>query len=241
MGNITTQAVVLRRAEYRENDRMLTLLTPEWGRVDALARGCRRPGSPLLSAAELFAYGEYVLYQGKGRAGVVSCQLIDSFYPLREDYDRLRYASYMLQTLGAQAVPGERTKELFLLLVRSLKRVCYLPLDPRAVTAAFLLMDAALSGYRPRLHHCVRCGKRLEEGQPVFFDIEEGGLCCRDCVSSERPALPVTNGEVLWMRDVLRVGIEKTERPAEDAPLPLLMKYLEARLDTRLPSGRSLQ
>ena len=60
-------------------------------------------------------------------------------------------------------------------------------------------------------------------------------------MSSERPALPVTNGEVLWMRDVLRVGIEKTERPAEDAPLPLLMKYLEARLDTRLPSGRSLQ
>ena len=240
MANITTQGIVLRYADYRENDRMLTLLTPFSGRADALARGCRRPGSPLMSSAELFSYGEYVLYQGKGRAGVQSFSLIDSFYPLREDYDRLRYASYMLQILEAQAIPGDRTDKLFQLLIRSLKRLCYLPLHPRAVTAAFLLMDAALSGYRPRLSHCVRCGKRLSETEARLFDIEEGGLCCGDCATRDLPAVPVSAWEIVWMKDILQNGIEKTTRPPEDAPLPLLRKYVETRLEVSPPSGKGL-
>ena len=240
MANLTTQGIVLRHADYREKDRMITLLTPFSGRVDALARGCRKPGSPLMSCAELFAYGEYVLYQGKGRAGVVSFSLIDSFYPLREDYDRLRYASYMLQLLEAQAIPGDRADKLFQLLIRSLKRLCYLPLEPRAVTAAFLLMDAALSGYRPRLSHCVRCGRRLGEDEARLFDAEEGGLCCAACASGGAPLMPLNSRELLWMKDVLQTGIEKTALPPADAPLPLLRKYLEGRLEVSPPSGKGL-
>ena len=240
MANLTTQGIVLRHADYREKDRMLTLLTPFSGRVDALARGCRKPGSPLMSCAELFAYGEYVLYQGKGRAGVVSFSLIDSFYPLREDYDRLRYASYMLQLLEAQAIPGDRADKLFQLLIRSLKRLCYLPLEPRAVTAAFLLMDAALSGYRPRLSHCVRCGRRLGEDEARLFDAEEGGLCCAACASGGAPLMLLNSRELLWMKDVLQTGIEKTALPPADAPLPLLRKYLEGRLEVSPPSGKGL-
>ncbi len=256
--NITTQAIVLRHADYRENDRMLTLLTPELGRVDALARSCKKPGSPLLAGAELFAFGEYVLFRGRGRATVVSCSVIDSFYDLRTDYERLRYAAYMLQVIGAQALPAERPGRLFTLLLRSFKRVCYTELDARAVTAAFLLMDAALSGYRPRLRHCVRCGRRLdsESGiqagdahghQPVLksearlFDIEEGGLVCRSCERADLPAFPVSAREIAWLRDVLAVGIEQTACPPQDAPLPLLMRYMESRLETRLPGGKGLR
>lgn len=241
MGTLTTQAIVLRTAEYRENDKMLTLLTPGYGRVDALSRGCRRPSSPLLSGSELFAFGEYVLFQGKGRSTLTACSLTDSFYALREDYDRLKYAAYLLQVSGVEAQPAERAADLFTLLLRSLKRLCYTELDPRAVTAAFLLLDAALSGYRPRLEHCVRCGQRVTENEARLFDIEEGGLCCRTCESALLPALPVRPEEILWMRDVLKVGIEKTTRPEQDAPLPLLMRYVETRLETRIPSGKGLR
>ena len=240
MANVTTQGIVLRYTDYRERDRMLTLLTPFSGRVEAAARGCRKPGSPLMSCAELFAYGEFVLYQGKGRSGVTAFTLIDSFYSLREDYELLRYASYMLQILEAQAIPGDRADRLFQLLIRSLKRLCYLPLDPRAVTAAFLLMDTALSGYRPRLSHCVRCGKEIPAQKARLFDVEEGGLRCDDCASWQIPAIPVTPGQVIWMKDVLQNGIEKTERPPQDAPLPLLRKYLETRLEISPPSGKGL-
>ena len=240
MAYVTTQAIVLRTADYRENDRILSLFTPEGGEVDALCRGCKKPQSPLMSAAQPFTYGEYVLYQAKGRATITSFELIDSFYPVREDYERLRYAACMLEILHVQAVPGESGSKLFMLLARSLKRLCYLPLEPRAVTAAFLLMDAALSGWRPRLDACVNCGRTLGAEAPVFLDIEEGGLRCGPCVSAQAPALPLTPGQVSWLRDVMRVGIEKTACPPEDAPFVPLLRYLEARLDTRIRSAKGI-
>lgn len=241
MPYITTQAIVLHTADYRENDRMLGLLSPEQGRLDALCRGCKKPQSPLMSAAQPFTYGEYVLYQSKGRMTVTSFNLIDSFYPLREDYERLRYATCMLEILHVQALPGEGNPKLFLLLARSLKRLCYTQLDPRAVTAAFLLMDAALSGWRPQLDTCIRCGKPLPPETPVFFSVEDGGLCHRDCVDANTPALPLTAGQAAWLRDVMRNGIEKTELPPRDAPLPALLRYLEDRLDTRIRAAKGLR
>ena len=63
MPAITTPGIVLRYANYRDHDRMLTLLSPRLGRVDLLSRGCRRPKSPLMPASELFVSGEFVLFE----------------------------------------------------------------------------------------------------------------------------------------------------------------------------------
>ena len=240
MAYITTQAVVLQTAEYRDNDRMLSLLTPQYGQMDVLCRGCRRPQSPLMAAAQPFTYGEYVLYQSRNRATVTSFELIDSFYAIREDYERLRYAAVIQEALRLQAMPGETNEKIFMLLVRSLKRLCYLPLSPRAVTAAFLLMDAALSGWRPVLDACVGCGQLLQPETPVYLDVEAGGLRCRDCVSRDTPVLPLTAGQTAWLRDVMKNGIEKTACPPEDAPFTPLLRYLENRLDSRIRSAKGL-
>ena len=111
MPSIVTQAIVLRHADYREHDRMLTLLPPSMGRVEAVCRGCKRPQSPLLAASEWFALGEYVLYAGKGRMNVSSCNVTESFYPLRTDYDRLKYATYILSVAEAAAQPPQGSGE----------------------------------------------------------------------------------------------------------------------------------
>ena len=109
MPHITCQAIVLRHADYREHDRMLTLFSPTLGRVEALCRGCKKIGSPLLACSEFFAFGEYVLYTGKGRMTVTSCNLTESFYPLRSDWDKLKYATYMLSVCEAIVQPNELT------------------------------------------------------------------------------------------------------------------------------------
>lgn len=234
MPAITTQGIVLRHADYREHDRMLTLLSPTLGRVEALCRGCKRPQSPLLSASEWFALGEYVLYTGKGHMTVTSCRVTETFYPLRSDYERLKYATYLLSVTEAAVQPGDRAVELFTLLARSLSRLAYTEKAPQAVAAAFLLHFSAVSGWRPRLSHCVRCGKRLEDQEIRLMDIENGGLLCEACASPLIPAHPVTAAQVRWMRDVLQVGIDKTALPEQDAPGALLSAYVESRLEKKL-------
>ena len=234
MPSIVTQAIVLRHADYREHDRMLTLLSPSMGRVEAVCRGCKRPQSPLLAASEWFALGEYVLYAGKGRMNVSSCNVTESFFPLRTDYDRLKYATYILSVAEAAAQPGEKAVELFTLLARSLSRLAYTDKNAPAVAAAFLLHFSAISGYRPRLSHCVNCGRRLEDEEIRLMDIEEGGLLCADCQSSLRPARHVTPAQVRWMRDILQHGIDKTDRPEADAPGALLGEYVEKHMEKPL-------
>ena len=75
MAYLTTQGIVLRRSDYRDNDRVLTLLTPARGRVDVTALGCRKPKPPLLAASEQFTMGEDVLYRGRGHEMVTACEL----------------------------------------------------------------------------------------------------------------------------------------------------------------------
>ena len=234
MPSIITQAIVLRHADYREHDRMLTLLSPSLGRIEALCRGCKRPKSPLLSASEWFALGEYVLFSGKGHTTVSACSVTESFFPLRTDYDRLKYATYLLAIAEASAQPGERAVELFTLLARSLSRLSYTDRSPQAVAAAFLLHFSAVSGYRPRLSHCVHCGRAVEEGGIRWMDIENGGLLCGSCQAPPPSALRVSPAQVSWMRDVLRRGVDKTDLPDAEAPGALLGTYVEARMEKKI-------
>lgn len=231
----STQAIVLRRVDYREHDRILTLLTPSRGRVDAVARGCRRPKSPLMPACELFTLGEYVLYKGKGHEGVTSCAVSDSFYPLRDDFDRLSYAAVMLAAATAAAQPEEPHEHLMILLTRSLARLAYGQMDPAAVTAAFLLHFAALIGYKPRLNHCVLCGEVLAPGADAWLNPLAGGLVCRACYRTDTGAMRLDGPTVDWLRSVLKVGIDKTEPALRQAPVSALKRYVEQLIEQRLP------
>lgn len=233
MGTFSEEGIVLRRADYRENDRMLTLLTPH-GRVDALARGCKRPKSPLLPASEVFTLGNFEMVATKSHCLVSACLITDSFYPLRTDFDKLSCAAYMANVCEASVQPNENAQRPFLLLARALGYLSYHDYAPRAVLSAFLLHYAVAMGYKPRLQHCVGCGARMEENAGALFDIEQGGVLCPACAGKMQRGAVLKAPELNWLREALVLGV-KGELPPADAPLPLLQTYLEARLEKRIP------
>ena len=198
MAQITTNAIVLRRADYRENDRMITLFSPTLGRIDALCRGCRRQKSPLMAASEVFCSGEYVLYQSREHTTVVSCSVQDTFYALRGDYDRLSHGMYALELCAAAVQPEQENERLFLLLLRSLAHLCYGVSEPRRVTAVFLMGMTSLLGFRPQVGRCARCGERLvpqaQEENAFFaaFSPQAGG-CSAVRVSPRISRSPARN------------------------------------------------
>ncbi len=235
MPYLSTQAIVLRHADYREHDRVLTLLTPSRGRVEAMARGCRKPKSPLLAASELFCLGEYVLYKGKGHEIVTACQVQDSFYPLREDYDKLSHAAIMLSAAQTAAQPEEPAEHLTILLTRSLGRLAYGAQDAAQVTTAFLLHYAVLAGFKPRLNHCAACQRPLSDGEDAWLDPLIGGLVCRACHQADSAAAHLDAQSISWLRQVLKLGIDKTGLAVKQAPLLAMKRFVEALTDHRLP------
>lgn len=232
MKQTSNTAIVLRCANYREHDRMLTLLSPTRGRLEVMSRGCRRPKSPLLAASEPFALGDYELYEKSGRMTLTNVTLTETFYPLRTDYDRLTVGTYLLNVAEAVAQPGQNAQELFMLLLHTLARLTFTDQPWRPLTAGFLLHLAAADGYMPLLTHCVRCGREMGEGN-AWMDIQEGGLCCVDCRAPGQ--VPVSAAEIRWMRMAIKTGSAGwVDAPEMHAPFRMLRRYVETRLGRTL-------
>ncbi len=236
MSTIKVQGIVLKTTDYKEHDKMLSLLTPEFGKLDVLIRGVKRTKSAFVSSSELFSLSEFILYQKNDHQTVTGCTLIESFYPIREDYEKFLYASYLLEIAHFQAQPQEQSLGLFTLLLRSLKRICYTDIDISAITSAYLLLDSALLGYRPMLYNCPVCLQDTNLNDLLFFDFENGGVMTKSCLQAHTNTfskfnMRVNKEQIEWMRSVLSVGIEKNQVENAFAPLLLLKKYVEFKLE----------
>ena len=237
---LVTNAIVLRYADYREHDRMLTLFSPELGAVEALCRGCRRQNSPLLAAGEHFATGEYVLFRRGDRNTVTECRISDSFYPLREDVERLSHGMYLLELAGAAVQPEEENRRLFLFLLKCLAHLAYGEHPPRRVTAVFLMGILSLSGFRPIVGRCARCGRAIGAEERAFFSVQAGGALCGDCPAPDGE--PLAASELLFLRQIMQKGLETLSEPGEctDRVFRLLRALAEDRLEVISRVGKML-
>lgn len=237
---LKAEAIVLRHVNYRDSDRMLTLLSPAYGRLDAKAPGVLKPKSALIASSELFAAGEYQLFEKGGRHTVTGFSLLESYYPLRAEYDRLKYGVYLLQLSEAVSVPGSPAQELYLLLRSALAYLAYSgDIPPEAVAAAFLMGFARAEGHQPQLNTCVRCGSSAS--LRWFLEDRAGGLVCANCV---REGEAVSGQTLAFLRALQQGGfaaIESAQAPAMPRQALLwLRRFIEARTERRIPSAKLL-
>lgn len=185
----TTDALVLSHTNYRDYDRMLTLYSPTLGRLDAVARGCQRPKSPLMNATERFCAGEFSLVEARGRLTLRDCRIKESFYPLRQDVDRLTAGAYLLHLLLQCAQPEEANRPLFLTSLKALAYFAYGGLPLSMAVMGYELHYLALTGQAPRMNACCVCGRPFVQ-QPGLFSVHLGGVLCPGCGVGE----PLSHG-----------------------------------------------
>lgn len=208
MGTLKVFGLVCRYANYRDNDRMLTLFTREQGRLDVASRGCRRQGSPLLAASQPFVYAQFVLYQSKDRLSVNTADVLESFYPLRDDYDRFRAGLSVLALTVDGAREADPDPALFSTLYHTLSYLCYTDSDPCDLYFAFLLKYLDRHGYRPMLTRCAKCSQDLRNMQKLTFLASAGGAVCPDCGAGQA----VSRVTLEAMRRMLQLEDEKLQK-----------------------------
>ena len=169
-----TKAIVLRRTNYGEADRIVQLITPD-GRRSVMARGVRKEKSKLAGGIELFAVSDVVIGEGKGDLGVLTSAKLDHFYRhILEDYDRLQFA-YTTVKLVARASETVDEPEWFDLLQESLAGLDVLTIPLPLIETWFYLRYASLLGHDLNLELDVD-GEQLEVDVLYRYDMAEQGL-----------------------------------------------------------------
>lgn len=173
----TTKGLILRETQYKDNDKLLDVLTGDMGRITVKARGVRRKNSRLRSGCQLLCYSELTLFEKNGFYTVNEAEPLEMFMGLRTDIELLSLGSYFAQLLSCISDQDQASPELLSLGLNSLYALDKLKKPQPLVKAAFELRLMALAGYYPELSGCGGCG---EEGTR-FFCFQEGSLLCEDC------------------------------------------------------------
>lgn len=178
MNSLRTPAIVLRRTNYGEADRILQLLTPT-GKRSVMAKGVRREKSRLAGGIELFAICDVVIGEGKGDLGILtSARLVYFYRHIMEDYDRMQFAyeSIKLITKVSEMIDEP---EWFDVLSEVYKGLDNFSVPLQLVQTWFYLRYAALTGYELNLRRD-DAGNPLQSDKTYAYDAVERGLRLAD-------------------------------------------------------------
>lgn len=173
-----TEAIVLRRRDYGEADRLLTVFTPDRGKLVLLAKGVRKTLSRKAGHVELFTHGMYLVARGRTWDLISQAETVEPYTGLRADLMRTSYAYYVTELLDSFTQEHDAQPPLFRLLAETLARLSTIDLSLAPLLARFYeLRLLALAGYQPQLFYCVECQERLE---PVtnYMSFVDGGVLC---------------------------------------------------------------
>jgi len=184
-----TEAIIIRRSDAGEADRLVTILTP-LGRQRVVARGARKLHSRLAGHIELFTHTMLMLAIGRNLHIVTQSSPLDRFERLRADLERIGaayYAAELADRLVEEEAENKRAFSVLLGTLRALNAGAAIDLTLRAYELH--LLDAL--GYRPQLYECAACGAVLTEATNRFSPVT-GGALCPDCAGVDRQALPMS-------------------------------------------------
>lgn len=198
----TTNALILREVKYKEADKILTVLTPEDGKLTVKARGALRKGCRYAAACQALCYSEMTLFGNRGRWSVNEAQTVEQFLPLRADLELLALGSYFAEALEAVSDEDSPNPEMLQLGLNSLYALSRGLYTPEHIKAVFELRLMCLAGFEPDVFSCAVCGREEPEG--AMLSLRGGVVYCKRCVpDAAGVSLPVGPETLEAMRYII--------------------------------------
>jgi DNA repair protein RecO (recombination protein O) len=188
--NYQTEAIVIKKIKLGEADRILTLYTPHLGKIQAVAKGVRRPRSKMSGHLELLTHSLVSLARGKNIDTITGTQTINSFLPLKSNLKLTAYALYATELVNQFTAENLENYPLFQLLLETMHRLCQGG-DNELVLRYFELHLLNEVGYRPQLGQCVSCHTILKSTTNSFSP-SAGGMLCPGCRQNQ-PSYPLSS------------------------------------------------
>ncbi len=210
---VKVKGIIIREAPYRENDKILTVLTDEMGKITVKGRGVKKLKNHLSGICNMFVFSQMNLYKKNDRFTLESAERIEQFYELREDLSVLSLSNYFAKTLSTLAQENVPSSDILSLFLNTLYILCRLDKERLLqedykkstlllIKSAFELRFACLLGYTPLLESC-----GCSPVGNLRFDIQNGELLCDRCALN--PAFKITPSVLSAMRYICTCDIKR--------------------------------
>ncbi len=186
MGTVKTKGIIIAEKVMSDFDKMLTILTPNMGKIECVAKGARRPKSLLMAGTQFLCFGDYLLYKGSENYSMNSCETIELFYNIRIDLDKLKYAAYITKIINDVTTENQNNYKVLQLFLNTLYVISNTDKDLELITSIFRLRLLSIIGYRPEIQECKTCKEK--EGLSIF-SIKDNGFKCSSCGKLDKGAI----------------------------------------------------
>ena len=207
-----TQAFIFKKTDRFEADRIFTIFTYDFGRVEVLARALRKITSKLRPGIALFYLSEIEFIQGKTYKTLTDAQSIEKFKNLRKDLKKLKIAFKISEVLDNFLKFEEKDKEIWNLIIETFQKLnnCSLFIVHCSLIYYYFLWNFfSILGYQPELYQCALCQKKL---RPYNLSAKEGGIICQPCAESEKETEKVNPNLVKVLRIILKKDLENLSK-----------------------------
>lgn len=241
-----TQAVVLRRTDYGEADLLLTLYTPQHGKVRAMAKGARKPIGRKTGQLELYTQAYLVIRRGREMQQITQAETQEPFIAIQNDLDRSIYASHFTELIDQFTYEDEENELAYDLLVTGLNWLCAEAVNLRLVARYYEYLTLRVMGFAPTLFECAISGDDLPP-EDHYFSLVEGGVVSNahaNTHNSQLIHLPLRVFKILryfsrqpW-QTVQNLQLSDSDATALERILHLYLTYI---LERRLQSANFLR
>ena len=190
METFTVEAVVLRTDDFGDANRVVTLFSKEFGKLEANAYGCRRSRSPLVGALQMFNHVSATLTRGAKVDTIREAEVLHFYDALTKDLTRLSYASLLFEIVNRMTMPHQRELETFELLTKALPVLSVRNPKVAALIGACQFMET--SGVQLSFSRCVHCGRDIAGDAAI--SLPDGGAVCMNCLDTAQDARPYPEG-----------------------------------------------
>lgn len=190
MKQVKVNGIIISENNMGDFDKMLTILTPNLGKIGCSAKGARRPKSLLLSGTQFLCFGEYMLFKGSEIYTMNSCETIEMFYNIRTDLDKLSYASYITKIINDVTTENQNSFNTLKLFLNTLYMISETNKNLEFITSVFKMRMLKILGFAPNITECVSC-KRKDDLK--YFSIKDNGCKCSACGKQDTGAIEMSD------------------------------------------------
>ncbi|MEQ2129438.1 DNA repair protein RecO [Caldanaerobacter subterraneus] len=206
---LKTEAIVLKSNLISEKDKIATLFTRDYGKLQAVAKGARRSKSRFVNAVRPFIVANYVIFEGQNYYYIDQWELVKNFENIEKDLKKFALASYISETISRVLEEKQKNTKLYFFTKHSLEAVESLNVETSIFLFSYTLKLISLLGYMPVLDSCAVCGKKENLS---YFSSSCGGAVCKDCNETCKDAKFLNKKVLKFLLYLLKAKYEKLER-----------------------------